>query len=283
MLGQRTAADVAESLHMALKDAHPFVQRAACEALIRAGIEPSLDELRPLLGNPDRFLRFAARSVLERIDSKKWAGRLGDPEKLGLHAGLDMIVALCRTNHAAEHAEAIFEFLKQHDQPSADADMLDVVRTMELALCHTTERPDSVKAIGKAWVPMFPHPDWRISRELAVTLADLEKERQVDDFHERLLGEMLKEKTDREQQIHYFYCLRVAQRGWNEKDKASARRLVRQRRSPGPAATASAASCRTSSRTCFPFSTPPIARRSSPRRASMKGPRSSCSSPRPRT
>ena len=219
MLGQRTAADVSEPLHMALKDGHPFVQRAACEALIRTGIEPSLDELRPLLGNPDRFLRFAARSVLERIDSKKWAGRLEDPEKLGLHAGLDMIVTLCRTNQAAPHAEAIFEFLKQHAQPSADADMLDVVRTMQLALCHTTERPASVKAIGVAWVPMFPHPDWRISRELAVTLADLEKERIVDDFHERLLGEMIKEKTDREQQIHYAYCLRVAQRGWSEKDK----------------------------------------------------------------
>ena len=221
MLGQRTRADVAEPLHMALKDGHPFVQRAACEALIRAGIEPSLDELRPLLGNPDRFLRFAARSVLERIDPKKWAGRLDDPEKLGLHTGLDMIVALCRTNHAAEHAEAIFEFLKQHDQPSADADMLDVVRTMELALCHTTERPDSVKAIGKLWLPIFPHPDWRISRELAVVLADLEKEKLVDDFHDRLLTEMLKQKADREQQIHYFYCLRVAQRGWNEKNKAA--------------------------------------------------------------
>ena len=219
LLGQRTSTDAAEPLRMALKDAHPFVQRAACEALIRAGIEPSLEELRPLLGNSDRFLRFAARSVLERIDSKKWAGQLGDPEKLGLQTGLDMIVALCRTNHAAEHAEAIFEFLRQHAQPNADTDMLDVVRAMELALCHTSERPDSIKAIGKAWVPLFPYPDWRISRELAIVLADLEKEQQVDDFHDRLLGEMTKEKTDREQQIHYAYCLRVAKRGWNEKNK----------------------------------------------------------------
>ena len=31
------------------------------EALVRAGIEPPIDALWPVLGNPDRFVRFAAR------------------------------------------------------------------------------------------------------------------------------------------------------------------------------------------------------------------------------
>jgi putative heme-binding domain-containing protein len=220
LLGLRNPPEANAALRQALKDPHPFVQRRACEALIRAGIEPSLEELWPVLGHPDRFLRFAARSVLERIDPKKWAKRLEDPEKLGLYHGLDMIVALCRADKAEPYADAIFDFLETFDRPSIDNDMLDVVRAMQLALCHTKERPGSIRPVGKAWAAAFPHPDHRVSREMAIVLADLGKEKLIEPgFQGRLLQEMQNKKVDREQQIHYFYCLRVLKEGWTDTDK----------------------------------------------------------------
>src|SRR6202041_2385051 len=72
-LGYQPSKDAEKELTSALKGPHPFVRRIACESMIRLGMEPALGDLRPLLGSEDRFLRTAARLVLQRVDPKKWA------------------------------------------------------------------------------------------------------------------------------------------------------------------------------------------------------------------
>ena len=73
--------------------------------MIRAGVEPPVEALKPLLADGDQVLRTAARLVLQRIDPKKWADDLlrGENDRVALEA----IVALCKTNHAAAFAEPI--------------------------------------------------------------------------------------------------------------------------------------------------------------------------------
>ena len=77
-----------------------------------------MDDLKPLLADGDRFLRTAARLVLQRIDPKKWADELlqGESDL----AALEAIVALCKTNQAAAYSEAIFDRL-HHQSHDGDA------------------------------------------------------------------------------------------------------------------------------------------------------------------
>ena len=71
LLGVNGYKEGRDALIEALKDKDAMVRRRACEALIRAGFEPPLESLWPLLGEDDRFVRTAARLVLERIDTEE--------------------------------------------------------------------------------------------------------------------------------------------------------------------------------------------------------------------
>ena len=68
---------VRQALVKALGDADPFVRRHACEALMQqpAGEIP-IEALVPLLSDPDRFIRFAARVAIEHGEPGKHRDRL---------------------------------------------------------------------------------------------------------------------------------------------------------------------------------------------------------------
>ncbi len=219
MLGRLDGDDVKEMLLIALNDKDLFGRRRACEALIRAGIEPPVDALKPLLADEDRFLRTAARLVLQRIDPKEWADDLlqGDSDRVALEA----IVALCKTNRAAAFAEPIFERLhhQSHDGP-AEVQM-NYLRTVQLALVHCPPpRSGNVRGIAVDLLGMFPHPDGRVNRELAILLTDLRRERVLDEpVHSKLLAALFADTNDRQQQIYYFYCLRLLHDSWSAAEK----------------------------------------------------------------
>src|SRR5207253_2232579 len=101
-----------DTLLKALVDDDAMVRRRACEALIRAGIEPGVKVLWPLLADDDRFVRTAARLVLQRIDAKKWVAQLASQKDL---PAWEAIIALCKTGHVAEYAETIFDRLKKSE------------------------------------------------------------------------------------------------------------------------------------------------------------------------
>src|SRR5262249_11420075 len=106
-LGISGAEETKEPLFRALLDKDALVKRRACEALIRAGFEPPAAVMLTILGDSDRFLRTAARLVLQRIDPEKWFRRamLLENDLLAWEA----IVALCKTDKAARYTDAIFE------------------------------------------------------------------------------------------------------------------------------------------------------------------------------
>lgn len=212
------SADIAEAvaptLVQALDDEDAFVRRRACEALIRIGHEPPVDKLWPLLGDDDRFVRHAARLVLERIDPKKWSDKIWkEPRDLRAFNG---IVALCQTNQAAPYAEQIFGRLHGLQSPKRkEQDLLDWLRTTQLALIHCPTRPIWAKSIAAQCDKMFPHKDWRVNRELAINLVEFQREGLLDQpIQPRLLKAIADSKNDRLQQIHYVYCMRLLKTGW---------------------------------------------------------------------
>src|SRR5207253_121603 len=134
---------------------------------------------------------------------------------------LEAIIALCKTNRAAEYAEPIFERL--HHQ-SHDADLtaqLNYLRTVQLALIHCpSPRAGNVRGIAVELFGMFPHADAAVNRELAILLTDLRRENILDEpVHAKLLAALLADAKDRQQQIYYFYCLRLLHDGWTADER----------------------------------------------------------------
>ncbi len=206
LLGLRGGVNAA--LVRRLRDEDALVRRRACEALVRAGFAPPLDALWPLLADPDRFVRTAARLVLQRLPAQRWAGKLW--RERDDRIVLEGVVALCRTNQAAGHAGPVFERLRRVSALQGEL-LVDYLRTLQLAILHAG---DHGRANAAPLAKRFLHPDRQANRELAILLAHWGRTGQLDGVHTRLLEALRASGSDREQQIHYFCCLRLLRKGW---------------------------------------------------------------------
>ena len=207
-----------DALIKALRDEDALVRRRACEALIRGGFEPPVEALWPLLGDKDRFVRTAARLVLQRIDPNRWIDRLA--KETDLIPLLEAIVALCKTNQASRCTDMITGRLI--DAPSLfrrDEDLVNWLRTWQLVLVHTKPDPDRLKVFASAVRAFWAVEDKPVRRELAILLTHFGREKLLADVHTLLLDALLKAGDDRPQQIHYFYCLRLLREGWSLEQK----------------------------------------------------------------
>jgi putative heme-binding domain-containing protein len=217
-LGVNSPKESKLALLDALKDKDALVRRRACEALIRAGIEPPLDSIWPLLAEKDHVLQTAARLVLQRIEAKKWTDRIW--QVADDRVAEEAVVALCKTNQAAPLARKIFDRLQDVSISSDAQDLLDYLRAVQLVLVHTTDRPPIVRLLAETCFALFPHKDWRVNRELAILLAYFGKEALIDKpVHTILLEALRANPNDRQQQIHYFLCLRLLHKGWTAEQK----------------------------------------------------------------
>jgi putative heme-binding domain-containing protein len=206
------------TLLRALKDEDALVRRQACEALIRAGFEPPVEALWPLLGEDDRFVRTAARLVLQRIEPEKWASRLWLEDKDVIV--LEGIIALCQLDQAKAYADQLYRRLARVNGSADSEHLLDYLRTMQLALIHAPARLENVKIGAERCSRLFPHQDERVNRELATLLTYFSREALLKQpVHVRLLQVLAAGKESRAQQIHYFYCLRLLHDGWTPEQK----------------------------------------------------------------
>src|SRR5262249_23237933 len=174
LIGINGCKEDRNTVNKALKDEDGLVRRRACEALIRAGMEPAVDEIWPLLNDPDRFVRTAARLVLQRVEPSKWTDRLW--KESNNHVFFEGVIALCKTNQAAAYAEPILERLRAMEPGTDVQALLDYLRTVQMALIHTgMPNGENVTAIAARCDRMFSHADWRVNRELAILLAHFGK------------------------------------------------------------------------------------------------------------
>jgi putative heme-binding domain-containing protein len=225
LLGVNESQEARPILFSSLKDADALVRRRACEALLRAGIEPTVDALWPLLGEDDPFVRHAARLLLERMEPAAWVGRLQKFFAGGLgmkghdQAAWQAIIALCHTNRAGPHADVIYDVLRGW-VPKSTTGLLDYLRTVQMAQIHAPVRSDKVKFIAAKCYEIFPHPDPRVNRELAILLTHFQREGQLErPVVGKLYQAVAESKQDRQQAIHYFYCLRLLKDGWGHDEK----------------------------------------------------------------
>ena len=223
LLGTLRFDQVREDLAEALADPDPFVARRACEALVRAGLEdaegstssaPLAASLFSLLDHPDRFLRYAARLALVRMDHATWVGSVsGDDVRAHPRRALEGLRALVHSQSAPEETEIVFEKLDEYSQaPMDDETLLDYLRVLQLGLIRDPA-PDARQAfvarVGPSLLAKFPVADKRINRELQVVLAHAQTPGVID-----ALLAYLNPEGSQEEQIHTVYALRAVSEGW---------------------------------------------------------------------
>lgn len=214
LLANVASAEAKSALVEAMHDGLPMVRRRACEGLVRAGIEPPLDDLWILLADQHRQNRTAARLVLQRFDPARWIEKFSGERSD--YICMEAIVCLCKSNRAREFSRQIAARLAKI-LPSDDLDFqLDYLRVWQLVLLHCEQNvvAEAAREMLDRCARRFPPTDPRVAREIAILLTHGRRVGLIDQpVHALLLDALLREK-DQAQQIHYFYCLRLLHQGW---------------------------------------------------------------------
>lgn len=225
-----------------LDDADPHACRRACEAL--GGVDPSdvpYGKLYALLGHPDRWIRSAARTALERTVGtaplRDAILKEADPRRAA-----DGLLLLARaamppappspppagapprtlTNApwappaplAADPAvfAKVADLLRGEVAPDA---LLDLLRATEVAIHLQGDAPPPIREkLAAAILAWFPHADARLTREMAVLIAYWAPPGGMD----KLLG-ALRPDLPHEEQIYLAYCARATASPWTLEQK----------------------------------------------------------------
>jgi putative heme-binding domain-containing protein len=218
--------------------------RRSLEALHGDNVGPeAIDTAWPHLASKDRFIRFAARVVLEKQPAERWADRA--LAELRPQASIEAMIALARVGDKSLQPKIIAS-LSRIDFAAQPAELRQpLLRAWQLAFTRMGRPSTEVSAtIAAKLEPAFPHADPLVNRELAALLIYLGSPNVVAKIvpllsvsepvtvtGELLGGASLIARNDRygadianvsstrpdRQQIAFAYALRSATTGWNPK------------------------------------------------------------------
>ncbi len=216
-LGLHPTSGSRKALLGRLKDSDAFVQRRACEALIRTGINRTIkmeasfvDALWPLLAHSDRFVRYAARELLQRTPRNLWTEKA--LQEKNPRAAVEGLLAMVETVGGTWDMDRIMtREAGLLESKLADEVLLGLLRVIQLSYIRNqdVQRHEISETVGRVLLERFPASDWRLNRETARLLAYLQTPGAV----EKILAALEREE-DREQQIFYAYCLRAVPGDW---------------------------------------------------------------------
>lgn len=218
--------------------------RRKLEALHADGLgAEAIDTAWPHLSSKDRFIRFAARVVLEKQPTERWAGRA--LAELEPQASIEALIALARVGDKALQPKLIAALSRLDFGAQPVALRQPLLRAWQLAFTRMGKPSDEVCATVAAKLdPHFPHADPLVNRELvalliylgsptvvAKTVPLLSVSEPVTITGEELGGAALIARNDRygssvegvassrpdRQQIAFAYALRNATAGWTPK------------------------------------------------------------------
>ncbi|MSQ94854.1 MAG: c-type cytochrome [Gemmataceae bacterium] len=167
----------------------------------------------PYLSNPDRFLRYAARTVLEFQDPESWQDKaLAEKHPIALtHA----IIGLARAGDKSLQPKML-KALEHIDWSKLDdAERIDYLRAYQLVFIRmgmpTAEEKESVGKRLSAW---YPAKAREVNAELGKLIAYLE----VPGGPTKTLALIAKAPTQ-EEQIEYAFALRTVKTGWTVRER----------------------------------------------------------------
>ncbi|AMV39655.1 PVC-type heme-binding CxxCH protein [Planctomyces sp. SH-PL62] len=218
LLGYHPTDASRAALTAALGDKDPFVRRHACESLMQQPAEtiPAL-ALLPLLADPDRFIRFAARTAIEHAGPERFRDAITAVD--GPRARIEGMLALVRASRLDEAIQADLldrelVLLRETLDPALQLDLLRLIQLTYLLGPHKAEAPASVEFRPRLLAMLSDKVDTPVNREVAKLLAFLDEPKAVP-----ALLDHQDAVADSVSQIHDAYCLRAIKQGWDAEGK----------------------------------------------------------------
>lgn len=197
-----------------LVDRDATVRRKACEALVRAGQLAPVAPLLSMLGDPDRFVAWAAKRALEERPRDEWQSLvMADRNPRVFLLGSLALLAL---EPDPSTSEAILSRSREWMQGFlSDDDFLGLLRVIEVALDRGQIAPDSVTALRDQLSDEYPSLEPRMNRELVRLLVYL----QDATLPPRLMAELNNTQTPLEDKVHAAMYARFLPGGWSGEQK----------------------------------------------------------------
>ena len=182
--------------------------RRGLEELHAPAPEAAVDWLWPYLSRSDRFLRSAARTVLEHQDPARWAGRaLAEDHP---RAAVQALLALVRAGWSGDRAELFARLRTLPLEGAGEHQQLELLRLYALAMVRLGD-PDAAGAaeLRGRLEALYPSGRPRVDRELCRLLVHLQSARVAS-----ITLDLLEASESQEEQILYAFFLRNVEEGW---------------------------------------------------------------------
>ncbi len=191
----------------------PMAQRRKLESYYGKKDPAAVPAAWPYLSSSDRFLRYAARTVLEFQDPATWEAKaLAETNPIArIHAS----IALSRLGVKSKQTN-ILEGLNAIDVGKLTAaQKIDLLRAYQLAYIRLGAGATAVNtAVGKRLLAIYPSAEREVNAELCKVLCHLETPGVVT----KTLDLLAKSPTQ-EDQIEYALALRTVKTGWSIKQR----------------------------------------------------------------
>ncbi|BBO33723.1 hypothetical protein PLANPX_3335 [Lacipirellula parvula] len=189
-------------------------QRQKLEELHGDLAETAIESIWPALASPDRFVRYAAMTALERTKATDWQTRAyAEPNVLARCAAL---TALARRSQPAYPAKWADSLLELPFSTLSTEEQLEVLRTISLGVTRFTNLDDAQRArIATAVAGWFPSPRPQVNGELAKLLVRLESPAVIEPLLQKLADE-----PNSVQAIQAAVQLSAASAGWTPEGRA---------------------------------------------------------------
>ncbi|MGH9162289.1 MAG: HEAT repeat domain-containing protein [Vicinamibacteraceae bacterium] len=222
-LGLHRTGTARRELVRRLKDAEPFVRRRAAEALVRTGIHTAVDapldpvaDILPLLADEDRFVRYAARELLERVNRNRW--RRAAFALDAYPAATEALLALVHTSQVLTEIRPLLEReLALLERGVPDAQLPAFLRVVHLTLLRDegVRYSEIYDEMAEILLPRLAEAPAPLNREIARTLAYLGTTEAIPE----IVGRLQEPGASHEDQIFYMYCLRTMTTGWEPEQR----------------------------------------------------------------
>jgi putative heme-binding domain-containing protein len=193
-----------------LDDPDRLVRRRACEALVRAGQDASLENIADLLAADDRYEAWAARRLLERLPVEKWREEVlaSNDHRLFIQGSLALMIS----HPNKEHASAVIDrFNGLVNEFVTDRNFVDMLRLVQVTLHLGELEPEDVTQLRDILGDEFPSGNDKMNRELIRILTFTQAVKPMDRYLEYLASN--KANVDR---LHVAMHLRFIKQGWPE-------------------------------------------------------------------
>lgn len=166
----------------------------------------------PYLNHEDRFLRYAARTVLEFQDPKEWQDKaLAEKDPV---ASMHAIIGLIRVGDKSLRPRVLESLAKIDFHKLTASQRIDLLRAYQLTYIRMGSDAEAKARDGKRFVSWFPTGHRDVDAELGKVMAHCEQPGTVG-----LLLKAMKTSPTQEEQIDYAFMMRTIKTGWAPQER----------------------------------------------------------------